>query len=258
MKKFLVSTAALGIMLASSATATAGDIGVSVSTDYVSEYVFRGISFANSAVQPGIEVSKGGFSLGAWASVPLGSSSAFAADEIDIYGGYGFDLTDLVSASVGFTIFHFPQFGEGLFDFGGASSFEINAGLALDTVLSPALTGYYDFDLDTFTLEGSVGHGFAVSDNVSFDLGVTAGLVTGDSEYEWGTGSASLSYGFDDESSMYVGANFSINSEDNLDFLTNEDLLDLAVDNLDDALALDSFTTDDSVFWVGTGFSTSF
>lgn len=239
MKKILISTAAFGAMLASATTASADDISISASVDYVSEYVFRGVSFANTAVQPGVELSASGFTLGAWASAGLGETSAVADDEIDIYGGYGLNITDTISASAGFTIFHFPQSGS-LFDFGGGSSFEINAGLALDTILSPALTGYYDFNLDAFTLEGSVGHGFAIAENTSFDLGVTAGFVTGDSSYEWATGSASVGYSFSDIASAYVGANFSINSEDNLDF---------------DAAGN---TTDDTLFWVGTGISTSF
>lgn len=287
MKKLILSTAVIAITASVSSTATAGDIGVSVSTDYVSEYVFRGVSFANTAVQPGIEFSKGGFSAGVWASVGIGETSALAGDEIDLYAGYGWDINDLVSASVGATIYHFPESG-GLFAFdGNSSTLEVYAGLALDTVLAPALTGYYDFDLEAFTLEGSVGHGFAVSDDVSFDVGVTGGLVTGSSAYEWATASASLSYGFDDESSIYVGANFSLNSNDNLNFINAGDLAevedaiaagiaDLDQDDLDDlaeagldignldavslarVAGLGGTTTSDNLFWVGTGFSTSF
>ena len=101
MKKIILSTVALSVLAAAGTTANAGDISVSVSTDYVSEYVFRGVSFANTAVQPAIEVSKGGFTVGAWASVGLGETSAAAGDEIDIYGGYGWNITEALSASVG-------------------------------------------------------------------------------------------------------------------------------------------------------------
>jgi len=203
MKKIFLTAATLGATLAGATTASAGDISVSVSTDYVSEYVFRGVSFANTAVQPGIEVSADGFTLGAWASVGLGESSAFSGDEIDIYGSYGWNLTDALSASAGFTIFHFPQ-SNGLFDFDsddGGSTFEVYAGAAYDTLLSPSFNAYYDFTLDAVTLEGSVGHGFAIADNTSFDLGITGGVVLAadggvddgtddDSDYSWATGSA--------------------------------------------------------------------
>ncbi len=232
----------LGVM-AAPMSASAGDVGVSVSLDAVSEYVFRGVSFADTALQPGVEFSKGGFYLGGWTSLAVGEISPLADDEFDLYGGYGFSINDTIDASAGFTIFHFPTLGGGLFDFGGASSFEVSGGLSFNTPLSPAVTGYYDFNLDAFTLEGSVGHSFGLADKTSLDLGVTAGLVTGDvTDYEWATGSASVSYAVNDDSSLYIGGNLSLNSEDALGFR-------------------DSFTADGadgSLFWFGAGVSTSF
>lgn len=263
MKKFLTSTAILGAAFAFTSTASAGDISFSASTDYVSEYVFRGVSFANTAVQPGFEASIGGFTAGVWASVGLGETSILAGDEIDVYGSYGFNLTDALSASVGFTIFHFPQSG-GLFNFDSeelGSTFEAFVSASYDTVLSPTFSVYRDFTLDAFTFEGSVGHSFPVSDKTSFDLGVTAGAVAvdGGGGYQWGTGSASLGYSVTDNSSIYVGANFSINSEDLLDYLTIGDIEDALGDDFafEDALDL-SLQNDDTLFWIGTGFSTSF
>jgi len=254
MKKILISTAAFGAMLVSATTASAGvfgDVSVSASTDYVSEYVFRGVSFASTAVQPGVEVGLGGFSAGVWASAGLGGSSANASDEIDVYAGYGWNVTEKLSASVGATIFHFPDSG-GLFNFDSeelGSTFEVYGGVAYDTLLAPAFTAYYDFTLDAFTLEGSVSHSFPVANKTSFDLGVTGGLVLAsdggvddgtdnDSDYSWATGSASLGYAYTDSTSFYVGANYTVNSDDSLDF--------------------NDTTSDDTLFWVGTGFSTGF
>ena len=245
MKKIILSTVALSVLAAAGTTANAGDISVSVSTDYVSEYVFRGVSFANTAVQPAIEVSKGGFTVGAWASVGLGETSAAAGDEIDIYGGYGWNITEALSASVGATLYHFPQSG-GLFNLDSdelGSTFEINGNLSYDTLLSPSLTAYYDFTLEAFTLEGSVSHSVPVADKTSLDFGLTGGFVAanGPGDYEWATGSASLGYAFTDSSSVYVGANYTLNSEDLLDFPTANDLI-----------------PNDNLFWFGTGVSTSF
>ena len=256
MKKILLTTAALGLSIATSTTANAGvldGVSVSASTDYVSEYVFRGVSFANTAVQPGIEASVGNFTVGTWASVGLGDSSPAADDEIDVYASYGQNITDKLSGSVGFTIFHFPGLGSDLFDFGGASSFEAFVGLSYDTLLAPSLTGYYDFNLDTFTLEGSIGHSFAVADKTSFDLGLTGGFVTVDDAdgYEWATATASVGYAFSDNASIYVGGNFSVNSEDLLDFPDANVESDGSITDID-------LGGDDTLFWVGTGFSTSF
>ena len=243
MKKIILSTVALSVLAATATTANAEDISVSISADYVSEYVFRGVSFANTAVQPGIEISKGGFTVGTWVSAALGETSSLAADEIDIYAGYGWDVNDTVSASVGATIYHFPEFG-GVFDIdaSGGSTLELYAGLGFNTVLSPAITAYYDVNFEAFTLEGSVEHSVPVADKTSLDLGLTAGLVDVDGgNYEWATASAAVGYAFTDTSSFYVGANYTLNSEDLLDFPTSSDII-----------------PGDNLFWVGTGVSTSF
>ena len=67
MTKLLSKTLILPIMLMGVSTpAVAGEISGSVSVDYVTEYVFRGVSYAGAAVQPGAELSAGGFTLGVW------------------------------------------------------------------------------------------------------------------------------------------------------------------------------------------------
>lgn len=216
-----------GLFLATFATpfaAQAGEVSVSTSIDYVTEYVFRGVSFEAEAIQPGVEVSVGNFTAGTWISTGLGEDSLADTDEIDFYASYGFDLSDMVSASVGATLYSFPD---------ASDSLEFSAGLAFNTALSPAVTAYYDIDLEAFTLEGSVGHSFPMSDKTSFDLGLTAGLVDGDGfNYEWGHATAALGYAFTDDVSAYVGANYVISSENTLDFtdsLDEDNLLYFAV-----------------------------
>ena len=82
MKKILLSTT---MFLALTATANAQDVSVSTSVDYVSDYVFRGVSLADSAVQSGVEASLGAFTAGAWLSTGVGDTSITAGDEIDLY-----------------------------------------------------------------------------------------------------------------------------------------------------------------------------
>jgi len=72
MKKLLLGTATLLAAASAPLAAQAEDVSVSTSIDYVSEYVFRGVSFARGAVQPGIEVSKGDFTVGVWTSAAIG------------------------------------------------------------------------------------------------------------------------------------------------------------------------------------------
>lgn len=249
MKK-LISIAALLSTSAMAPTALAGDISVSTSIDYVSEYVFRGVSFASAAVQPGIEVSKGGFTAGVWTSVAFGEASVVAGDEIDVYAGYSWSLSDVISADVGATIYHFPDVDGSLFDFGGASTIEGYAGLSFDVPLAPSVYAYYDLDLEAFTVEGGVSHSVPVADKTSLDLGLTAGFVTvdGGGDYQYGSASASVGYGFTDDVSAYVGANFSLSSEDTLNFRRFTDM------NGDPFSA----TTDDNILWFGVGVAAGF
>jgi len=250
MKKIM----SLALLLSGTAMAPlahADDLSVSVSVDYVSEYVFRGVSFARGAVQPGIEISKNGFTAGVWTSAAIGEASAVAADEIDVYAGYSWALSDVVSADVGATIYHFPDTDGSLFDFGDASTIEVYGGLGFDVALAPSIYAYYDLDLEALTLEGSVSHSVPVAEKTSFDLGLTAGLVTvdGPGDYEYGTLSASLGYGFTDDVSAYVGANYSLSSVDSLNFR-----------NFTDVTTGTNFaaTTDDNLVWFGVGVAAGF
>ena len=71
-KKILLSKTRF---LALTATANAQDVSVSTSIDYVSDYVFRGVSLADSAIQSGVEASLGAFTAGAWFSTGVGDTS---------------------------------------------------------------------------------------------------------------------------------------------------------------------------------------
>ena len=220
------------------------ELSVSTGVDFVSQYVFRGVSFADDAVQPFAEASYGNFTLGGWFSTGIGENSADAGDEFDLYVGYSVPLNSSISLDLGGTYYHFPQGGDFFETEGGAAgTYEVSASLGFGELpLAPALTGYYDFTLEAFTLEGSVGHSLPLGGSNSLDLGLTVGLVDGDGfSYEWGTASASVSHGFTDDVSAYIGANYSVNSEDLLDF--------------------DSIVNGDpqgDLFWVGTGISAGF
>ena len=227
------------------------NVSVTVAVDYVTEYVFRGTTLAESAVQPSVEVGLGDFYVGGWFSTAIGETSVFAGDEFDLYAGYGFELSDVISADVGLTYYHYPQ-GPGGFldsDSGGADgTYEVYGGLALDTVASPSVYAYYDLDLDAFTLEGGLGHSIELAERTGLDLGLTAGLVDGDGfSYEYGSASAGVSYAFTDAVSTYASANYALSSEDSffdgrVDFDTGE----IDVDQSDDT------------FWLAVGISAGF
>ena len=93
-------------------------------------------------------ISVGNFTAGVWASVAVGEESVFFGDEIDIYAGYAFDVSETISADVGVTLYHYPQLG-GLFDIGAndAGTLEVYGSLGFDAPLAPSVTAYYDFQL---------------------------------------------------------------------------------------------------------------
>lgn len=210
MKKLTSAAVLLGLS-AFAPSAFAQDVSVSTSIDYVTEYVFRGVSLEDAAVQPGVELGFGDFTAGVWASTGLGSNSAADTDEVDFYLGYGTSISDSVSLSLGATLYHYPDAGD---------TVEFSAGLGFDAPLSPSVTAYYDIDLEAFTLEGSLGQSIPMTDKTNFDLGLTAGLVDADGggSYEYGQASASLGYSFTDDVSVYAAVNYVISSEDTLGF----------------------------------------
>lgn len=220
MKKYYLAASAALMTAFLPMGAHAGDISVSTSIDYVTDYVFRGVSLADSAIQPGVEMAMGNFTAGAWFSTGVGDTSILAGDEVDLYASYSFALSDKISTDVGATYYHYPQ-GGSLFatDGGSAGTYEVFASFGFDGPLSPSASIYYDFTLEALTLEGGVGHSFPLGEKSSFDLGATAGLVDGDGfSYEYAGASAAISYSFTDDVSTYVGANFALSSEDTLNY----------------------------------------
>ncbi len=90
------------------------------SADLVSQYVWRGSSFSAVSIQPTLDFTSGGFSIGAW-----GSAGFDGFLEADLYAKYafGFGLT------LGVTDYYYP--GTSYFDFSkaaGGHGLELNLG----------------------------------------------------------------------------------------------------------------------------------
>jgi hypothetical protein len=88
--------------------------------DLYSTYVWRGTAFSGPSLQPYVDFTSGGFSIGAW-----GSQGYDGFQEMDLYLSYGFDF----GLSLGLTDYYYP--GTEYFDYSsesGAHAFEINLG----------------------------------------------------------------------------------------------------------------------------------
>ncbi|MFI3317936.1 MAG: TorF family putative porin [Rikenellaceae bacterium] len=81
-------------------SAVSAQVEVSGGVDFVSDYVWRGVEQGQgAALQPGMSVTAGNFTLGAWGSTGLGLSDAFNGKELDFtlgyeVGGFSISLTD--------------------------------------------------------------------------------------------------------------------------------------------------------------------
>jgi uncharacterized protein (TIGR02001 family) len=89
--------AAIAIAALSPMAGRAQEVGIAANAGWVSQYYFRGILQKTSSASAGLDLSAGGFYAGTWGA-DVGDGA-----EIDLYGGYGLDLTETVSLSLGAT-----------------------------------------------------------------------------------------------------------------------------------------------------------
>lgn len=155
---------------------------VKTTVSYTSEYVFRGQQRAKHSAQGGLEISTGGFYAGGWAIVPTKDRFDAYQTEIDLYGGYGFDLTDTLYADIGVNgyIYNAPQLL-----FANRDSVEVYGGLSLSAPFSPSVYGFYDFRTRAATIEGALEY--------SLPLGRTDLVSSATGGYSDGRG---FSYGY--------------------------------------------------------------
>ncbi len=135
MKASKVSTVA-ALAFATLGYTQVAQAGVSANVGLVSEYYFRGIQQTSDAsASAGLDYENGGFYAGTW--------TADVSDglEIDFYAGYGFDLTEDLSASVGFTSYQYT----GDFD---SEYNEVNLGLAFGMFSVEYSIGTHEEDAD--------------------------------------------------------------------------------------------------------------
>jgi uncharacterized protein (TIGR02001 family) len=128
----IISTFLLVILFASFNNYFSQDL--SVSTNIVSRYVWRGLAMGTTApcLQPTVELGIGSFTVGLWGSHTFKNSTDF---EIDLYAGYSLELPESGSLKFAVTDYTNPNNGINLDNFNnynneggpGAHSVEMNA-----------------------------------------------------------------------------------------------------------------------------------
>jgi len=190
MKKILAIAALSGLAAAFAQDEGTGssisDLSISGTFAYESEYVFRGLQFADESFQPSVEigypVADGNVYAGIWVNDPISAGNGNAQgglQEIDIYGGFAYPI-DVVTLDVGFTYFFkvddFKDFVAGDQDEFAAGNVdqtqEIYIGASAeipDVPVTPAVYFYYDFALEAVTVEASIGYTYDLGEEVGVD-----------------------------------------------------------------------------------------
>ena len=97
---------------AASNAAGESEFSFSANVAFATEYRFRGVNLSDGefAVQGGFDVShSSGLYVGTWASNIDEQTIGFGSTEVDLYGGWGGDLSDGVSADIGVIYYMYPD-----------------------------------------------------------------------------------------------------------------------------------------------------
>ena len=202
MKMKKIITASMAAFLVAS-VASAG----SVTADFASAYVFRGVTFNDEPVfQPGVESGLpipeeyGSLAVGAWANYDIGDyggslkSSEFS--EVDLYAAYGLPtLVDGLDLSLGWTEYTYPT--------GGVSDKEASFGAGYSVagvgLGATAYLGVGGAAKGTTYLEFTAGYDIEIDEALSASLGASFAYVDfedGENGLHDGSLSAGLSYAF--------------------------------------------------------------
>ena len=152
-KQMLAGLALLAVTTLSHAEGP--EISYSGNIGFMSDYMYRGVHQSSSSAMGGLDLEYGNFYLGTWFADlqedgwVSGSHRGF---EYDIYAGYGFDVSESISASIGYTIYRYTDKGASAFD--------------------------DDYD------EVNLGLGFSASDNLSFAIDYAVGENTATDQSE--------------------------------------------------------------------------
>ena len=166
----ILRRAIAGIALLATSTvslAEGSEMSYSGNIGFMSDYMYRGIHQSSSSAMGGLDLEYGNFYVGTWFADLQedgwveGSHRGF---EYDVYAGFGFDVTDSISASIGYTIYRYTDKGASAFD--------------------------DDYD------EVNLGLGFAISDDasISIDYAVGENTATDQSETDYDVLTISIDY----------------------------------------------------------------
>ena len=184
MKRKMIS-GVLGLsMLAIAGVATAQEgptPEVSLTADFASSYVFRGVTLNDGWVlQPGLEIGGLPITIGVWGNLDLddysGTLESGEFSEIDIYFGYSLPIeSDVHKVDIGLTEYTYPM--------GGEADSEVALSYSAAVITSPEIAAYYGMRggiEQSFYLEGTIGHEAEIYEDITGAIGATIGYLVPD------------------------------------------------------------------------------
>ncbi|MBN2645339.1 MAG: hypothetical protein JXR59_07695 [Desulfuromonadaceae bacterium] len=193
------------------------------------KYLWRGYDLSGSmpVAQGGLDISAGSFTFSYWTNVQLANDSAEGYNsgeetETDIIIDYSRDINDLLSISVG-NIFYGLD--------GIEDTNELYLTLSLNTILSPSLSVYWDWDEadeDGLYYTFSVGHDISITDALSLSLGA---LVSYNQSCDYSVGDYDDFHNYE----LSVGVDYAITEQISVgaSFLFSEGLSNDGRDSID-------------------------
>ena len=239
-------------------------IGIDVSLDFNSKYVWRGQNLVDDWVfQPGVSLTYDSFTFGIWGNSDMTGAAAdlagarnedFEFTEWDYYADYSGTVPDMewLGYSIGVINYQFPG--------GAADTTEVYVGLSVDTVLSPSVTAYFDVDeaegtYISFGVSHSVDEIASIDENTPIGMDMSLSIGWGDSNYNefyWTSPAVVDSSGLNDLTLQFafpipVGS-WTITPSLNYVTLLSDDIRNNSA----------GYSEDNDFFYAGVGIATSF
>jgi uncharacterized protein (TIGR02001 family) len=182
MKMKQLSVIFVALLISVGTLVPAAQAAISVTGDayvgYYNMYLWRGENLSESrpVVQGGVDLSTHGFTLSYWSNLQTHDGEM---TETDVTLDYTYDINKLLSVSAG-NIFYALD--------GIPDTNELYFGASVNTLLSPAVKIYWDYDEadeDGYFITASVGHTFDLMDKLGLNLGALISY-NGASDYSVG------------------------------------------------------------------------
>jgi hypothetical protein len=177
--------------------------GLSIGTDIVSRYIWRGFDLGGNtpSLQPIVKFAVGGLTAGFWGAYSLSDPNGL--NEIDIYASYSAEIGDAGSFNLGLTDYTYPNSGVKIGNFNnydneagpGAHYIELNAGYSGSENFPISLSfNIFLYNLENNPIYFQAGYSTSI-ENVTLDL-FAGGTPGEETEYYGVTDFSIINVGF--------------------------------------------------------------